>query len=68
MLDGLTNWWDALELWLAQRWFPLQFVLVMVVLVPVCLGLAWLLGRVVDQVATWFGPTRGQDPPGGNRH
>ncbi|WP_116044741.1 hypothetical protein [Amycolatopsis palatopharyngis] len=58
MLDGLAEWWDALELWLVQRWFPVQFVLVMAVLIPLCLALAWLLGRIVDRVATWFGTDR----------
>lgn len=51
MFDGVARWWDSFELWLAQQWFPVQFVLVMVVLVPLCLGLAWLIHRVVDFVA-----------------
>lgn len=51
MFDGVTRWWDSLELWLAQQWFPVQFVLVMVVLIPLCVGLAWLIHRVVNVVA-----------------
>lgn len=58
MLDGLAEWWDALELWLVQRWFPVQFVLVMAVLIPLCLALVWLLSRIVDRVATWIGTDR----------
>lgn len=51
MFDGVSAWWDGVELWLAQQWFPVQFVLVTVVLVPLCLLLAWVVHRVVDGVA-----------------
>ncbi|PRX47239.1 hypothetical protein B0I33_106340 [Prauserella shujinwangii] len=51
MFDGVSSWWDGIELWLAQQWFPVQFVLVMAVLVPLCLLLAWVIRRVVDLVA-----------------
>jgi hypothetical protein len=63
---GLTNWWDGAELWLAQQWFPLQFVLVMAVLVPVCLGVAWLIDKVVDKLAGWLGAARDSDGPTGS--
>jgi hypothetical protein len=55
----MGDWWDGAELWLAQLWFPLQFVLVMAVLVPLCLGLAWAIDHLVGKVAEWFGPARG---------
>lgn len=48
MLAKVTEWWDALELWIAELSFPLQFVVVMAVVVPVCLGAAWLIDRAVD--------------------
>lgn len=51
MLDGVSRWWDGVELWLAQQWFPVQFVLVMAVLVPLCAGLAWLIHRIADITA-----------------
>jgi hypothetical protein len=63
---GLTNWWDSAELWLAQAWFPVQFVLVMAVLVPVCLGVAWLIDKVVDKLAGWLGAARDSDGPTGS--
>lgn len=63
MFDGVANWWDTAELWLAQLWFPLQFVLVIAVLGPACLGAAWLIDRIVDQVAAWFRPGRDEDYP-----
>jgi hypothetical protein len=61
VFNGLIDWWDGAELWLAQRWFPLQFVLVMAVLVPVCLGVAWLIDKLVDKLAGWFGTARDSD-------
>jgi hypothetical protein len=51
VFDGVSGWWDGFELWLAQQWFPLQFVLVMAVLLPLCAGLAWLIHRAVYMVA-----------------
>ncbi|WP_020666246.1 hypothetical protein [Amycolatopsis nigrescens] len=63
MLDGLTDWWDRVELWLAQLWFPVQFVLVVAVLAPLCLGVAWLIDRVVDRLSGWFRSARDEDPP-----
>jgi hypothetical protein len=63
VFEGLANWWDKAELWLAQAWFPLQFVLVIAVLGPACLGAAWLIDRIVDQVAAWFRPGRDEDYP-----
>lgn len=61
MFDGLANWWDNAELWLAQLWFPLQFLLVIVVLAPLCLGVAWLIDRIVDRVAAWLRTGRDED-------
>jgi hypothetical protein len=63
VFDGLANWWDNAELWLAQLWFPLQFVLVIAMLGPLCLGAAWLIDRIVDRVAAWFGSARDEDCP-----
>lgn len=51
MFDGVTRWWDGFELWLAQQWFPVQFVLVMAVLLPLCAGLALLIDRAVGVAA-----------------
>ncbi|OQO89517.1 hypothetical protein B1813_21550 [Saccharomonospora piscinae] len=51
MFDGVARWWDGAELWLAQQWFPVQFVLVIAVLLPLCAGLAWVIHRGVDGVA-----------------
>ncbi|NIJ13252.1 hypothetical protein FHU38_003596 [Saccharomonospora amisosensis] len=51
MFDGVARWWDGFELWLAQQWFPAQFVLVMAVLLPLGAGLALLIDRAVGVMA-----------------
>ncbi|WP_181773232.1 hypothetical protein [Amycolatopsis pittospori] len=63
MFNGLADWWDGVELWLAQAAFPVQFVLVMVVVVPLCLGAAWVLDTVFGKVARLFGAARDADGP-----
>jgi len=54
-MDGLSAWWDSMELWLAQLWFPLQFLLVIAVVLPVCIGAAWVIDRLVGLVSSRFG-------------
>ncbi|MBB3051838.1 hypothetical protein FHS23_002867 [Prauserella isguenensis] len=58
MFDGVARWWDGFELWLAQQWFPLQFVLVVAVLLPICAAATWLLGRGVDFAMNVIGRLR----------
>ncbi len=50
MFLWLANWWDGVDLWLSQLAFPFQFAIVIVVLAPVCFGVALLVDRVVDLV------------------
>jgi hypothetical protein len=50
----LANWWDGVVLWLTQLAFPIQFVLVIAVLAPICLVVAWGVDRAVDVVAGWL--------------
>lgn len=50
MFLWLANWWDGVDLWLSQLSFPFQFAIVIIVLAPVCFGLAVLVDRVVDLV------------------
>ncbi|MEC3977259.1 hypothetical protein [Amycolatopsis sp. H20-H5] len=63
MVNGLADWWDGAELWLAQQWFPVQFVLVIVVVVPLCLAAAWVIDKLVDRVAGLFGTGRDDHRP-----
>lgn len=46
MVRAVADWWDAVELWLTQLAFPLQVVLAVVVLVPLC----WLAAAAVDRL------------------
>ena len=44
-VDRMASWWDGFELWIAGLPFVPQVALVLLVMVPVCRGLAWLLDR-----------------------
>lgn len=57
MLRWLSDWWNAVELWILGLPFPFQFTLVMAVLLPLCLVVAWAIDRIVDRASTWFGPS-----------
>jgi hypothetical protein len=48
VLRELANQWDAFELWVTQLAFPFQVVLAIVVVLPLCWGVAGLLDRAVD--------------------
>jgi hypothetical protein len=62
----LSDWWNGVELWVLGLAFPFQFALVIVVLAPLCLVVAWLIDRIVDHAAAWFGPSSaGEQPLGG---
>lgn len=65
MLEAIAQWWDGVELWLAQLPFPFQFALVMAVLLPAALGVARLIDRVVDQAAGRFNPVPKVPPAAG---
>jgi hypothetical protein len=58
VFDGVARWWDGFELWLAQQWFPIQFVLVAAVLLPLSAVMAWVIHRGVDVVADRVGGLR----------
>jgi hypothetical protein len=48
VLHALANWWDSVELWITQSPFPLQVLLAIVVLLPLCAGVALLADRASD--------------------
>ena len=54
VIRAVANWWDAVELWLTQLPFPLQVVLVVLVLVPSCWTAAAAVDRLVDVAASRF--------------
>ncbi|WP_121011098.1 hypothetical protein [Saccharothrix australiensis] len=62
-MEAIAQWWDGVELWLAQLPFPFQFALLMAVLLPLCLGAARLIDRLVDNVSSRFNPAPPLDVP-----
>ncbi|HEY6422840.1 MAG TPA: hypothetical protein VIY28_06250 [Pseudonocardiaceae bacterium] len=46
--EAVIRWWDGVELWLTQLALPLQLVLLMLVLLPVCWWTARAIDRAVD--------------------
>ncbi|MDN5748492.1 MAG: hypothetical protein L0H64_08285 [Pseudonocardia sp.] len=50
MASALADWYDAVELWVTQLAFPLQVVLAVVVVLPLCFLAAVLLDRVSEFV------------------
>jgi hypothetical protein len=62
VLPWLANWWDAVALWLSDLAFPFQFALVIVVLAPLCLLVAWAIDRVVDLVSARFTRSTDSEP------
>ena len=63
MLHGLVDWWNAVELWMLGLPFVFQFAIVIAVLLPLCVGVAWLIDRIVDYASAWFGPSDEDEPP-----
>lgn len=59
MTRAVADWWDAVELWLTQLPFPLQVVLAVLVLLPVCWGGAAAVDRVWELAAARLSTHRG---------
>ncbi|QNG18398.1 hypothetical protein G4H71_01670 [Rhodococcus triatomae] len=49
-MEQIARWWDGAELWLAGLPFVPQVALVLLVALPVCGALAWLLDRALATV------------------
>jgi hypothetical protein len=54
----IADWWDAVELWITQLAFPLQVVLAIVVLVPLCWFVSAGVDRLVDAVSAYAASAR----------
>jgi hypothetical protein len=63
----VLNWWNDVELWVLGLSFPFQFALVMAVLLPLCVAVAWLIDRLVDYASAALGTPREDEPPLGSR-
>jgi elongation factor P--beta-lysine ligase len=59
MMRALADWWDAVELWITQLPFPMQVVLAVLVMLPLCWGTAAGVDRVVDLVVDRISVRRG---------
>lgn len=62
----LSDWWNGVELWMLALPFPFQFALVVVVLAPLCVVVAWLIDRIVDHTSALFGRGKHPEPPLGS--
>jgi hypothetical protein len=62
----LSDWWNGVELWVLGLAFPFQFALVMAVLAPLCLVVAWFIDRVVDHASALVRPSPAADRPSGS--
>ncbi len=49
---ALADWYDAVELWVTQLAFPLQVLLAVLVVLPVCFLVAVALDRISERVTT----------------
>ncbi|RCW40819.1 hypothetical protein DFQ14_110148 [Halopolyspora algeriensis] len=66
-MEWLIAWWDGLELWLVQLPYPLLVTLMLVVLLPLCWGVARVLDRGIDEVSARVTRVRGAQPPPGRQ-
>lgn len=66
VLDGLSDWWNDVELWVLQLPFALQFAMVIAVLMPTCVVAAWLIDRAIDwgTYSARLGKARDEHPLG----
>jgi phosphatidylglycerophosphate synthase len=65
VLHALANWWDSVELWVTQLDFPFQVALAIVVLLPLCAGVAVLCDLASDLVDGWIARIRVHKGEGG---
>jgi hypothetical protein len=54
VLHAVANWWDSVELWITQLAFPFQVLLAIVVLLPLCAGVAVLFDLASDLLDNWI--------------
>ncbi|MFD6857713.1 hypothetical protein ACFWCF_10265 [Rhodococcus sp. NPDC060090] len=60
-MEQVASWWDGFELWLTGLSFVPQAALVLIVIVPLCGAVAWLLDRVI--AAAFAAVGRGEPEP-----
>lgn len=60
-MGGVARWWDGVELWSTGLTFPVQVVLVLLVVAPLCALAARGLDRIVGLVSALVARRRGPD-------
>jgi hypothetical protein len=63
VLHAIADWWDGIELWLTQQWFPVQLAVVFPVLLPALWLMAATIDRVVDAVSARIAAARSGSRP-----
>jgi hypothetical protein len=53
VLRSLADWWDSIELWITQLAFPFQVVLAILILLPLCGGVAVLADLGSERLDGW---------------
>lgn len=48
MVDAMTTWWDGVEEWLTSLSFVPQILVCAAVVVPLAIGLSYLMNLLVD--------------------
>lgn len=51
-MERIAGWWDGFELWVAGLPFIPQFLVVLVGMVPISFGIAYLIDRILRLAAT----------------
>ena len=49
---ALADWYDAVELWVTQLVFPLQVLLAVLIVLPLCFGVAVALDRLSERLVS----------------
>jgi elongation factor P--beta-lysine ligase len=62
MLHAVADWWDAVELWITQLPFPMQVVLAILLVLPLCWGTAAGVDRLVGLAAAQLRRDRTNGP------
>jgi hypothetical protein len=59
LISAVTDRWDAVELWVTQLPFPVQVLLAVLVVLPLCGGVAVFVDRGVERLVTAGSARRG---------
>lgn len=65
MVERIAGWWDGFELWVAGLPFIPQFLVVLVIMVPISFVIAFALDRALHAVMRVLGRDRGGSAPDG---